>query len=215
MRPTHGLPGKFIVIDGGEAVGKGTQIAELKRHLPGLYPGREFVFAHEPGGTPFADEMYALFKRGMSETNPRTQLCLVVGSRFDHTEKKIVPALTRGAIVICDRWEGSTGAYQVFAPQADELLDMFRHHQQLVPAPDLTLILEVPVEVTLARIAQRKGQEMSAFDAGTREFHERVQQGFHWYAKFHAGHKVVFVNGHRHPVEVRTDLLRHIDSILS
>jgi dTMP kinase len=211
----HGLPGKFIVLDGGEAVGKGTQIAELKRAFPLRYPDREFVFVHEPGGTPYADELYARFKKGMKTDSPRKQFGLVVRSRFDHVEEVILPALERGGVVVSDRFEGSTFAYQVFTPPADELLAPFHHHQQLVPAPDLTLILEVPIEIAVMRIAARIGQEASAFDLAKREFHERVAEGFHWYAKFHAGHKVVFVDGHRHPAEVREDLLRHIAAVLS
>ena len=215
MRKPHGLPGKLIVIDGGEAVGKGTQIAMLKLVLPLLYPGRTFIFSHEPGGTPLADEMYALFKKGMRTASAHTQLCLVVGSRFDHVEKEILPALERGDVVVLDRFEGSTSAYQVSAPGIDDLLPLFLAHQQFVPAPDITLILEVPVEAAIVRLAQRKGQEVSAFDQGTREFHERVRQGFRRYAEHHAGHRCVFVDGYRHPDEVREELLRHIDSVLS
>jgi len=215
MRKSHGLPGKLLVFEGGEATGKDTQTKELKPYLFDRYPGYEFVFSHEPGGTPYAEELYVRFKKGMKTDSPRKQFGLVTRSRFDHVEEVILPALERGAVVMLNRYEGSTFAYQVHALHADELLAPFHHHQQLVPAPDITMILEVPVEVTLARIAQRKGQEMSAFDAGTREFHERVAEGFHRYAKYHAGHQCVFVDGNRHPVEVRTDLLRYIDKVLS
>lgn len=211
----HGLPGTFFVIDGGEGTGKSAQIRRLRERLPELYPQREFVFSREPGGTPFADDVYALARRGMTETNPRTLFCLMFGSRFDHVEKLILPALMRGAVVVLDRFEGSTDAYQIFAQQAEELHALFYCSQQLVPSPDATCILEVPVDVALARLAARKGQQASAFDLAAREFHERVARGFRQYAKLHAGHPCFFVDGNRAEEIVHEDLLRRFASVLA
>ncbi|MBI3572519.1 dTMP kinase [Candidatus Kaiserbacteria bacterium] len=212
---THGLPGKFIAVEGGEGVGKSVQVKLLKESLPRRYPHHEIIFVHEPGGTPFADLIRGIIIQGMRETDARTLFALFLASRFDHTKKVIIPALTRGAAVVSDRYEGSTFAYQVFAQRAEDLHALFYSHQQLVPVPDLTLVLEVPSDVVLARVAKRKGQKATAFDLEAREFHDRLVEGFRWYAKFNSKQQIKFVDGNRPEDQVHDDFLRHIAAVLS
>jgi len=199
--------GVFIAIEGREGVGKSTLKKALQEMLPVTIPSRQFVFTREPGGTPYADKIYDLFKQGMSETNARALFGLVLASRFDHIEKVVKPELATGKVVVSDRYEASTFAYQVFAQQAPELEPMYFCHRELIPHPDMTLILEAPTDVILARLAERKGQEVSAFDASDRAFHDRLAQGYERYARDFVPDNHCFVNGNQAPSKVQMDAL--------
>lgn len=210
----HGLPGLFVVLEGREGVGKSTQVAALRRLLPDQYPEREFVFTREPGGTSYADRIYELFKQGMDVASARTQFCLVFASRFAHVEQVVMPALARGAVVVCDRFLGSTYAYQAIGLEDPSLFVPFFALAELVPLPNLSLIIEAPTAVVLARLAARTGQELSAFDRANRGFHDRLAEGFVRYAADAAGHPCQFIDGNRSADEVTEQLLWHLRPLL-
>lgn len=169
--------GRFITIEGGEGAGKSTQIRRLAAFLEPRVG--EVVVTREPGGSPGAEAIRALLVNGPPEKwSPLTETLLMYAARRDHIERVIEPALSRGAWVICDRFHDSTRAYQGVAGGADPgLIRSLENHILGARAPDLTLILDLPVEEGLARAAAR-GEGEGRFEAKGVEFHQRLRQAF-------------------------------------
>ena len=172
-----GAPGRFITLEGGEGAGKSTQIARLADWLKAR--GRDVVTTREPGGAPGAEMIRKLLVEGPAERwDGTTEALLHFAARRDHLRATVWPALERGAWVVSDRFADSTRAYQGYGHGLDlESLD--RLYEVAVDGfhPDLTLILDLPVETGLARAAARRGPE-TRYESLPRDFHERVRQGF-------------------------------------
>ena len=172
-----GAAGRFITLEGGEGAGKSTQIARLATWLKSC--GRDVVTTREPGGAPGAEMIRKLLVEGPTERwDGTTEALLHFAARRDHLRQTVWPALERGAWVLSDRFADSTRAYQGWGHGLD--LDMLdRLYDVAVGAfhPDLTLILDLPVEMGLARAAQRRGAE-TRYESLPRDFHERVRKGF-------------------------------------
>lgn len=169
--------GRFITLEGGEGAGKTTQIRLLTDALSAC--GIDVVLTREPGGSQGAEEIRALLVSGETgRWGPVTEALLHTAARRDHLERTVWPALDAGRWVICDRFFDSTMAYQgyglglgrdlIAALQATALGD-FR--------PDLTLILDLPVETGLARANARRGGE-DRYERMDLEFHRRLRDGF-------------------------------------
>jgi dTMP kinase len=172
-----GAPGRFITLEGGEGAGKSTQIARLADWLKAR--GRDVVTTREPGGAPGAEMIRKLLVEGPTERwDGTTEALLHFAARRDHLRATVWPALERGAWVVSDRFADSTRAYQGYGHGLDlESLD--RLYEVAVDGfhPDLTIILDLPVETGLARAAARRGTE-TRYESLPRDFHERVRQGF-------------------------------------
>jgi dTMP kinase len=170
-------PGRFITLEGGEGAGKSTQIARLAAWLK--QRGRDVVSTREPGGAPGAEMIRKLLVEGPAERwDGTTEALLHFAARREHLRSLVWPALERGAWVVSDRFADSTRAYQGFGHGLDlEALD--RLYEVAVDGfrPDLTLILDLPVETGLARAATRRGAE-TRYESLPRDFHERVRKGF-------------------------------------
>lgn len=169
-------PGRFVAFEGGEGAGKSTQIARLAAALRAI--GVDALTTREPGGTPGAEAIRGLLVAGAPERwLPHTELLLHLAARHDHAERVIRPALAAGRWVLCDRFADSTRVYQGCAGGVElELIDAL--HARLLPglAPDLTVILDVPVEIGLDRRRGAGGtQRYERMDAG---FHAAVREGF-------------------------------------
>jgi dTMP kinase len=169
--------GRFITFEGGEGAGKTTQIRRLAERLPSLAP--ETVITREPGGSPGAELLRDLLVRGsVDRWSPTSETLILYAAREDHLQRLIRPALARGAWVLSDRFADSTRAYQGAAGGADTALiaDLER---AVVGAdqPDLTLILDVPVELGLSRAHGRGGAETRFEDKGV-AFHNRLRDAF-------------------------------------
>ncbi len=169
--------GRFITLEGGEGAGKSTQIRLLADALAAC--GKEVVVTREPGGSKGAEEIRALLVSGETgRWGPVTEALLHTAARRDHLERTVWPALDAGRWVICDRFFDSTMAYQgyglglgrdlVGALQSTALGD-FR--------PDLTLILDLPVETGLSRAIARRGGE-DRYERMDIDFHRRLRDGF-------------------------------------
>jgi len=169
--------GLFITFEGGEGVGKSTQVARLAERLAG--DGREVIATREPGGSPGAEAIRELLVRGEADRwSPASETLLIYAARRDHIERVIAPALARGATVVCDRFADSTRAYQGVAGGASAGLIAALEREVLDGArPDLTLILDLPVAAGLTRVAGRADGE-SRFEAKGQSFHERLRAAF-------------------------------------
>jgi dTMP kinase len=172
------MAGKFITFEGGEGAGKSTQVRRLADRLSAS--GRAVVVTREPGGTPTAESIRRLLLSGLAELSADDEAILFAAARADHVERVIRPALTAGSWVLCDRFADSTHAYQGATGGADEaLLSALDRVAVGRTRPDLTLILDLPAEVGLARAGARQGDEapdrFERDDAGT---HEARRQAF-------------------------------------
>ncbi len=168
--------GRLITFEGGEGAGKTTQIERLAARLGAA--GITVELTREPGGTPGAEAIRELLVGGRPERwLPLTELLLVLAARHDHLERRIRPALAAGRWVLCDRYTDSTKVYQGLAGGLD-LAQIERLHALALaePRPDLTILLDVPVEQGLAR--RRRVGAQNRFDAKSEAFHGQVRQGF-------------------------------------
>jgi dTMP kinase len=168
--------GRFISLEGGEGAGKSTQARRLAERLA---DGREAVLTREPGGSAGAEAIRGLLVEGEADRwSAVSETLLMYAARRDHIERLIEPALERGAWVICDRFLDSTRAYQGAAGGAPmALITALELDVVGAVTPDLTLILDMPVEAGLARAAGRAGGE-GRFESKGHSFHTRLRQAF-------------------------------------
>ncbi|WP_296342335.1 dTMP kinase [Reyranella sp.] len=169
--------GRFITLEGGEGAGKSTQIARLKEFLEKR--GRAVVTTREPGGAPGAEMVRKLLVEGPAERwDGVTEALLHFAARREHLRSTVWPALKRGDWVVSDRFADSTMAYQGYGHGIDRaLLDKLYGIAVGDFRPDLTLILDLPIEAGLARASARRGNE-TRYESLPLEFHERVRRGF-------------------------------------
>ncbi len=169
--------GFFITFEGGEGAGKSTQIRRLAERLKAL--GHPVVLTREPGGSPGAEAIRDIVLNGPPERwSAVTETLLMYASRRDHIERVIRPALDAGKVVLCDRFADSTRAYQGAGGQVDtRLIDTLEATVLEGVHPDLTLILDLPVEEGLARAMSRGGGE-DRFESKGGAFHERLREAF-------------------------------------
>jgi dTMP kinase len=172
-------PGRFMTIEGIEGVGKTTQVARISRALEGR--GVAHVVTREPGGTALAEKIRDLVLSPREEPLPPVaELLLMFAARAVHLANHIEPNLSAGRWVICDRFTDATYAYQG-AGRGMREADIARL-ETLVQGkrrPDLTLVLDVPVEVGLARSKKRDaGKTRDRFERERAEFFERVRAGY-------------------------------------
>lgn len=169
--------GRFIALEGGEGAGKSTQIDLLSHYLRGL--GHEVIVTREPGGTTGAENIRALLVQGAADRwGAEAEALLMCAARADHVSRLIRPALERGAWVLCDRFIGSTLAYQGAGRgiSKDKLVALHDFATQGL-WPDLSIILEVDSAAGLARARTDGGEDR--FENSGQDFHQRVAQGFH------------------------------------
>lgn len=166
----------FITFEGSEGSGKTTQLSLLVTYLQ--QQGYDLLTTREPGGTPIGEQIrqvLADLKNSNMET--RTEILLFQASRAQLVEQTIRPHLSRGGIVICDRYADSTLAYQGYGRQMD--LESLRALIRFATGglkPDLTLFLDIDVEEGLRRRAS--GGEWNRLDALALDFYQRVRQGY-------------------------------------
>ena len=169
--------GRFITLEGGEGAGKSTQARRLAERLKAR--GHDVVVTREPGGSPGAEIIRALLVSGETDRwSPMTETLLMYAARRDHIERTIAPALSAGAWVVSDRFADSTRAYQGAGGGAPaSLIQTLERHVLGETRPDLTLILDLPVDLGLARAAAREHAE-TRFEGKGAAFHERLREGF-------------------------------------
>jgi dTMP kinase len=172
--------GKFITIEGGEGVGKSTQIAALRDLL--VSHGFPVVVTREPGGTRRAERIRELLLETSEEAMPPVcELLLMFAARSTHIENVIRPALQRGIWVICDRFTDATYAYQGGGRGMNvEQIKTLEQWVQQDLRPDLTLLLDAPVEIGERRAAARNEQSgiTDRFEHEQRNFFERVRSAY-------------------------------------
>lgn len=198
------MAGTFITFEGGEGAGKSTQISRLRARIEAL--GMPVVATREPGGSPYAEEIRAFILDGKAkELGPFAEAVLFTAARIDHLDQTIGPALRAGTYVLCDRFADSTRAYQGASGDVEApLINALERAALNGLRPDLTLILDLPVEAGLERAAlrrQAKGQGVDRFEQEDAAFHSKLRETFLAIAKAEPG-RCVIIAADRSPDEV-------------
>lgn len=200
---------RFIVLDGVEGCGKSTQLARLAEALRA--EGHDPIITHEPGGTVIGENIRALLlSPDHAEMDALTETLLFCASRAQHVSQVIRPALDAGRVVLCDRFDAATFAYQGHAGgQGVELVERLSAAATGGMCPDLTIVLDLDPAAGMTR----KFGGGAAGDLGDRiernaaSFHEKVREGFRLYAERHADRCAV-VDASLAPDEVFAEIAR-------
>lgn len=173
------MRGKFITFEGGEGTGKSTQAAMLALRLESYGLGVQLT--REPGGSPGAEIIrHVLLSGAAKPLGADVEAMLFAAARDDHVQCTILPALQSGKWVVCDRFADSTRVYQGILGQVDQkLINVLERVSVGELAPDLTVILDVPVELGLERAQLRRGDaEADRFEGEGVEFHEKLRDAY-------------------------------------
>lgn len=223
--------GWFITFEGGEGSGKSTQAKRLADRLTAA--GHSVAVTREPGGSPFAERLRSLILDPNLEPHaPLAEALLFASARADHLHNVIRPALAAGKVVICDRFSDSTRVYQGFAGRVEpRLLEALELIVVQNTRPDLTLVVDIPAEIGLARAALRLNPPPAAqapsektpkqprslladrFEARGLDFHKKLREGFLEIARLEP-QRCVVVDGQRSPEQVAHDVWAAVESRL-
>lgn len=209
--------GCFITFEGGEGVGKTTNIQLCADWLS--ENGHSVLTTREPGGTPIAEIIRnKLLKAHHAEPmHPMTELLLMFAARAQHVEAVIKPALQQGTWVLCDRFTDSTIAYQGFGRGLDlEAIANLRDLAHEGLEPDMTLLLDAPVNVGMARARHRSVEtniETDRFETEQHAFFERVRDGFHALAATNPRFKRI--DADRELERVQADIIQSLMALIS
>ncbi|WP_159005246.1 dTMP kinase [Bradyrhizobium sp. S69] len=171
--------GRFITFEGGEGSGKSTQIKTLAERLDAVK--MRAIVTREPGGSPGAEIIRHLVLSGMGKLlGADAETLLFAAARDDHVRTVIRPALSQGIWVLCDRFSDSTRAYQGrLGKVSPELLNAMERVTIGDLKPDLTFILDVPVEIGMQRAAARRGSGApDRFEAEDVKFHRQLREAY-------------------------------------
>ncbi|MFT5208693.1 MAG: dTMP kinase [Flavobacterium sp.] len=168
--------GCFITVEGVEGVGKSTNISVIEAQL--AREGIAYLSTREPGGTPLSEKIRnILLDKNETNMSDMAELLLVFAARSQHVEELIKPALNAGQWVICDRFTDSSFAYQGYGRETN--VDVITQVEKLALGeftPDLTFLLDLPVEIGLERAGKRG--ELDRFETEDVNFFNRVRNGF-------------------------------------
>jgi dTMP kinase len=208
------MRGLFITFEGGEGSGKTTQIQQLKNWIESNLDSVNLCLTREPGGTVEAESIRALLLNGAaSKWQPATEAMMMSASRHEHVIHVIEPALSRGDIVICDRFTDSTHVYQGYVGGVDNaLLDGLDQLSCQGLVPDLTLLLDMDSNAGLARTIQR-GNAESRFESKGASFHQKVRQGFVERAEKHPD-RIAKIDAARPADAVTKDVIAAVRALL-
>jgi len=206
------MTGRFITVEGTEGAGKTSNIAFLQAALEAA--GKTVLLTREPGGTPLGEAVRDLLLShrgdGMAVD---TELLLMFAARAEHIAHRIRPALMQGHWVLCDRFTDATYAYQGGGRGVDiDRIAALEHWVQGNLRPDLTILLDVPVEVGLARAGGRSAPDR--FEREERAFHEAVHAAYRAIAAREPT-RVRIVDAAQPLPRVQADLQRVIDAFLA
>ncbi len=198
------MAGKFIVFEGGEGSGKTTQVRLLAENLQKR--GFCVLLTHEPGSK--HSEITPILRRLILEKRPAktTELFLYLADRTEHVEKVIKPALKKGKIIISDRFDGSTFAYQGYGRGLDlEFIEIANEFAKGGIEPDLYILLDIDPQLGLARRYQ-DSKKLTRFDKEDLAFHQKVNGGFRRLAQSNP-EKWVIVDGSKSVEEIHKQIL--------
>lgn len=205
------MKARFVTFEGGEGAGKSTQIRRLAEEL--RRRGATVVVTREPGGTETAERIRDFLLSGRAVgLGVEGESILFAAARADHVDRVIRPALERGEWVLSDRFFDSTRAYQGSDGVDEKLLSALEHLAVGTLRPNLTIILDLPVEAGLARASRRRkeGDVADRFERDTLDRHERRRQAFLAIAH-HDPDRCVVIDAARPEDDVAADIWRAVE----
>lgn len=206
------MRGRFITLEGGEGAGKSSNLEHIHRHLSGA--GKHVIRSREPGGTPLGEQLRALLlDRNQGAMADDTELLLMFAARAQHLAELIRPALARGDWVLCDRFTDATYAYQGGGRGIDPArIQTLEQWVQRELRPDLTLLLDLPVEQGLQRAGARSDPDR--FEQEQAAFFERVRAAYRERAREEPA-RFRLIDASRPLVEVQAQIDRVLDEYLA
>jgi dTMP kinase len=204
--------GKFITVEGIEGTGKSTNIEFLTALIEAK--GFDVLRTREPGGTPMAEKIRQLLLDHGQEPLPSiSELLLFFAARALHLQNSIIPALTAGKWVVCDRFTDASRAYQGSGRGLElDRIERLAEWVQEGLEPDMTILLDAPAEIGMQRAAERgQGDRM---DNEELAFYQRVRNGYLTLAEMHP-ERFAVVDASRSLGEVQADIASEVDSLLS
>lgn len=200
----------FITFEGIDGCGKSTQALRLVEFLQQKKGAGKVLWTREPGGWPGSGHLREMLLSQELE-HPWTEVFLFLADRCEHARRVIEPALEEGITVICERFDDSTRAYQVWGRG----LELEKIERALLlgeyPRPDRTILLDVSVETALARVSARA--DLDRYEREGRSFLERVSEGYRYLAVRDTG-RICQVNGEGHPEQVFGRILDSLEGCL-
>lgn len=207
--------GRFITLEGIEGAGKSTLVAALCERIRAR--GFAACSTREPGGTPLAERIRSVvLERGDEAVSPEAETLLMFAARGIHLDNLVRPALARGEWVVCDRFTDATRAYQGGGRGVDQgWIESLAAPVHAGLEPDLTLLLDLPVETGLARAHSRRGQaqqDVDRFESETLAFFSRVRARYLQIAAA-APQRVRVIDAAAAPADVRAAALAALESL--
>ncbi|MBQ4093123.1 MAG: dTMP kinase [Firmicutes bacterium] len=204
--------GLFLVFEGIDGSGKTSQLKRTKEYLEAN--GYDVVPTREPGGTPISEKIRGLLLDPLNgEMDDRCELLLYGAARAQHLAEVILPAIRNGKAVLCDRFSLSTAAYQGYGRGISlELLEAVHSVAAFDVKPDLTLVVDVPVEVSAYRVAVSRGEPKDRLEKEKGDFFERVRQGF--LSEAEKDDSIVVINGVQTEEQVFEDIKKALEKVL-
>ena len=206
------MKGKFITFEGTEGSGKTSVIKEVKKHYEDQ--GYQVMVTREPGGIAISEKIRdILLNKENTEMDPRTEALLFAAARRQHLVEKIIPALEKNMIVLCDRFVDSSLIYQGYARNIgiDKVYEInyFAIEDAL---PDLTIFVNVRPEVGLKRVFQTPNREVNRLDLENMDFHRMIYKGYLELTEKYD--RIKMVNGEQEIEKVAKEAITLIDQIL-
>lgn len=208
------MKGLFITFEGPDGAGKTTIIEILKNYM--LRTTVEYLFTREPGGISISEQIRDVILNTKNTTmDKRTEALLYAASRRQHLAEKVIPALSSGRLVFCDRFIDSSLAYQGYARGLgiEEIMNINKFAIEDY-MPDLTIYLDIEPEIGLSRIAESKDREVNRLDLEKLDFHKRVREGYKLLAA-KENHRIREVDASKSPEEVFQEVLAILREVLA
>lgn len=205
--------GFFITIEGPEGAGKTTVMKDVAEKLQA--EGYEIITTREPGGIRISERIReVILDNDLIEMDGRTEALLYAAARRQHLVEKIVPALSEGKIVLCDRFVDASLAYQGYARGLgiDEVLSINEFAIGNL-MPNLTLLFDLDPEIGLSRIAQHDNRELNRLDVESLSFHKLVREGYQEVIKRYP-HRIHVIDASRTQEEVTDEVLNVLKKTL-
>ena len=200
------MKGKFITFEGVEGCGKSTQSQLYRQYLE----QQDIAVMHtrEPGGPQISEAIREIvLSMDYSEMLPETEMLLYMAARSQHTGQWIIPALQAGKCVISDRYYDSTIAYQGSARQINrELIDTIREYATFGLKPDVTVLIDIPIELGLERIS---GREIDRLESESVEFHKKVRKSFLQMANAEP-ERFIIIDGSQTVAQIQAEIIEKI-----
>ncbi len=208
------MTGVFITVEGPEGAGKTTVLERIVKVLS--QRGIDIVHTREPGGIAIAEQIRSvILNKENTDMDARTEALLYAAARRQHLVEKVIPAINRGAHVLCDRFIDSSLAYQGFARGLGvEEVGSINAFAIAEVMPDLTLLFDIRPEIGLARIHQHTEREINRLDLEDLSFHKKVREGYLYLAEKHAD-RIVVIDAEQKEEVVFQQALAKIEKVLS